>query len=965
MKVKTEQKTPRRRGRPPGTGHKQKLALQQGVFGLLDGKSAQDNDLVMFENESTAMNVTVRPKQKSSFRINISQDRLDIYRSPHTLDLRVANQIEKIAPVMPESRTDDSYSDLPGGELLARAGVFSFIDFDRSPIAQMVKRSYLAFKNQIRSNHEDHLLEPKLAVSHSSSGYNWNTHAAETTIGHLLWLIWLVGDRTASVIGWFRDAMVAWWRTARASDEVLALNFSDRTMPAISTVSSAPKPELFEDVAPAVEAIPTPLPLILIKQSAPSQIEIERPLIRQSAPAFAATRPSFWSWSFSWRLALRPVAAFVLIAVMIAMPFKLIAYWQAVNMTKGQVLGDAERALASLHDARDALTGFDLLGAQTSFDLAHQSFTEAQEQLAGINSLLTTLADISPIDNSYKSGKNLLDLGTHLSAAGDIILVAVNAANSSSSPATLTERLKTMQSASQQALGELEQAEQALAGVNSDHLPADSQEQFTKLKSALPSMITGLKQSSQLLTMSTSALGDRQLRRYLIMFQNDNELRPTGGFMGSFALVDLVDGKIKNITIPKGGTYDMRAGLKERFSAPSPLRLINPRWEFQDVNWSPDWPTSAQTIMDFYQRSNGPSVDGVIAINSDWLAEVLRATGPIVLTEYGLTLTGDNIEMELQKSIEFDLEVKDPKAPKKIITDLAPKLLEKIFASDPSTMISLAQAVRKGLAEKEIQIYFKDENLRQYAGEHEWDGRVKQAPFDYLQIVTANIGAGKSDQVIDQDIRHLADISPDGTVTDTVEITRRHFGPIDDYFTIQPNASYLRAYVPTGSRLISAAGFSPAPKGTSTDSKLADHPLLKHESERVIDPLSGTAIYNENGKTVFANWFNLKPGEQKTAVLVYRLPNPIAVISKQQPSRWWDKLSKASDQAIVDNESVYSILIQKQSGAAAGQIDSQVSYPTGWRPTISYPLASSTAAGLIFTADFNQDQWRAINFARP
>ena len=86
-----------------------------------------------------------------------------------------------------------------------------------------------------------------------------------------------------------------------------------------------------------------------------------------------------------------------------------------------------------------------------------------------------------------------------------------------------------------------------------------------------------------------SVFGDKQLKRYLIVFQNNNEIRPTGGFMGSFALVDIQKGKILNIDIPGGGTYDLKGQMKKEVEPPLPLQLSNNRWEFQDANWFPDF----------------------------------------------------------------------------------------------------------------------------------------------------------------------------------------------------------------------------------------------------------------------------------------------------------------------------------------------------------------------------------------
>ena len=458
-------------------------------------------------------------------------------------------------------------------------------------------------------------------------------------------------------------------------------------------------------------------------------------------------------------------------------------------------------------------------------------------------------------------------------------------------------------------------------------------------------------------------MGDNDLKRYLIVFQNDNELRATGGFMGSFALADFKNGDIENIKMPAGGTYDVRAGFTELLQAPEPLRLINPKWEFQDSNWWPDWPTSAENIAYFYNKSDGATVDGVIAINSDWLGSLLDVIGPVEMPDYNKTITAANFEMELQESVEIEYE--DKRAPKKILGDLAPELVERIFDIDPSKMMGLVTSLNDGLIEKDIMIHLFNEDEQEFVTTNNWDGRIKDTDGDYLSVVATNIGGGKTDGVVDQEIYHKAKISEDGSIIDTVLISRNHFGPIDDNFTNVSNRSYLRVYVPLGSELIHASGFNrPLVKEFKTpDDFLKEDQRLFNEKMALTDEGTLTKVYSENNKTVFGNWLTIEPGESQEILLVYKLPFKVDLTKKEiMPTGFLGKIRATfSPEYSYDS---YSLLIQKQSGSSDDNFTGKVEYPNDVGMQIAYPSdVESSIGGSVYSADLSNDLFYFIGLS--
>lgn len=896
-----------------------KSARSEPVFKLFGRGARVSPYLMLFERESTPASQSrrARPRAKSesipvtgrgrdSVHIAISNHRLDLYHSPHLLDLSSRSGRERPSSHRPRSREQA----LPGEHYLNRFGLLALVDFGRSPLLMMSRhiwhrrRRYLPLTKRIN-------ISPRLPLEHAPTGWSDRQLAwHEVTFVSLLVQAWGWLGRLRHVVASLKDSLGS---RRSVADEVVIL----------APVGSSPRwrrPHLFR-FRPS-------LPVIRPRRAMQTK---SRP-VAPEVPLLLAYAPE--QTRFRFTLIAKPLFAFILIAVIVASPLRLAIRWQDVKATKGEVLGDTEQALSMLQDARQSLASYDMASAEQSFSGARSYFESARGRLDSLSAVATNLATVIPVDNQLKSGVSVIDMGRHASAAGAYLLVGAQQLTATSTDRELTDRIRAFAVSRDQALIELYQARQAYDRINPDHLPTENRTQLTLAGEYLPEVIEGLELSRPLTNFLLTLLGDHSLRRYLFVFQNDNELRGSGGFMGSFALVDIQSGEVVSIDAPVGGTYDLRAGLKNRLLAPPALQLINARWEFQDSNWWPDWPTSAETIRDFYSETGGPSVDGVIAINSDWFGELLTVLGPVRLDD-GTLITADNFELELQRAIE--LKATDKTAPKKVIGTLLPTIMDQILSADPDQLIKLTSALTVGLDRKDIQLYMREPAEQAVLTHYRWDGAITTAPLDYLMVTATNIGGGKTDGVINQEIRHTIAISADGSVTDTVEITRHHFGPIDDHFTTTPNRSYLRIYVPEGSTLLRASGFSPIPASTTLDATLEINPAIESEVEAEIDSDSGTKFYTESGKTVFANWLTTQPGGTTKAVVVYKLPGVVRWDRTESVDSFWEKLQARFMRQ--GPSAAYHLTIQKQSGSNDDQITTTMHYPASWALDVAQPSA--------------------------
>ncbi|OGF31488.1 hypothetical protein A2300_02240 [Candidatus Falkowbacteria bacterium RIFOXYB2_FULL_35_7] len=628
---------------------------------------------------------------------------------------------------------------------------------------------------------------------------------------------------------------------------------------------------------------------------------------------------------------MKPALAFAIVAVLVILPIKGFTYVNDLIDSKDKVVAASEQALDDLKTAGQSLSEKDILSASEKFAKAEINFESASDELKNVNSYLVAAIKIVPKAGKYftdaerltEAGMQSAELGQEMTTIFDKFYLQENTLTLTDKIVTLKDELNTS------LLPKLQSITTLLAQVDPKILPEEKQAQFIAVQDNISSINKDIEELVSFSNDLVEILGQNYKRRYLFIFQNNNELRATGGFMGSMALVDIYNGKIQNIEIPGGGTYDSKGSLLKQVKSPDPLHLINAKWELQDANWFADFPTTAKKIQWFYENSDGPSVDGVIAINATLLEKILESTQPIAMPEYGKTITPDNFIAETQKSVEVEYDKIENK-PKQFIADLAPKLLEQVFNSQQTDLVTLVTTLKNGLKEKEIQLYFNNENWQQRIKNYDWSGEVKSTSNDYLSIINSNIAGGKTDLFIEQTIDHTSEIQPDGTIVDSIIIKRKHNGDQLDPFSGVRNVDYMRVYVPAGSQFISADGFDQPPVQLfkSAEDYYQDDTLLNTlEQNKMVDPETGTIIYTENDKAVFGNWTQTDPGEESIISLKYKLPFKI----EQTNSNWiGDLFSKET------SKDFYSIFYQKQSGAINTKINSKIILPNKLKAIWSY-----------------------------
>jgi hypothetical protein len=374
------------------------------------------------------------------------------------------------------------------------------------------------------------------------------------------------------------------------------------------------------------------------------------------------------------------------------------------------------------------------------------------------------------------------------------------------------------------------------------------------------------------LLIAGEALAGKQPRTYLLLLQNSDELRATGGFISSVAVIRLAGGRVTEVSYHN--SYDIEAYRAIHPAPPAPLRRYMGAGIllFRDGNWSPDFPTSAEVLGALYQMDapspTGESVDGVIALDTPGVQLLLEAIGPLELREYGVTITAENVvetavdfwERPLGASsiTERQADGGEWLAHRKdfggAVLRAGMTRLEQLTAEDGRRLLEgMPELVRgKHLLAWPLEGERSQADVRR-AG---LDGGVQDASGDYLMVVDSNVGWNKADRHLERRVDYQVTLGPGGPQA-TLRLTYRHYATarletcehrstyLDSYeaLTQQCYWNYVRVLVPRGSLLREVAG-----------------------SEYPVD--EGL----ESGKACWGTLLVVPPGEERTLTLTYALP---------------------------------------------------------------------------------------------
>ncbi|MFA6007065.1 MAG: DUF4012 domain-containing protein [Candidatus Shapirobacteria bacterium] len=471
-----------------------------------------------------------------------------------------------------------------------------------------------------------------------------------------------------------------------------------------------------------------------------------------------------------------------------------------------------------------------------------------RQQLTLINNKFQKLSylKIIPIaKNYYSDGQNLIKISQNALDTGDIVIQAIEPyqdflglkGSGVSSAKTTEDRISFLTESVGSLLPHLDSIENKIIEIDSlinkidiNRYPATYKniaihQDFNQVKETISQANKILSEGKPILTNISWLLGKDSSRNYLMIFQNDGELRPSGGFWTAYSSIKVTNGKITPGTA--SNIYDLDDKLSSTTPAPRIIKSYHinvPYLNLRDSNLSPDFPTDAQIFLDSYYKAMGKKTqfDAVVAIDTQVLVDMVSVLGKLDTTVGTFTAAPDS-RCDGCPQIIYALEYIAGRPRNYIETNrkgfmgpLMQALLANAMGSEKDKIAPLAQALFKNINQKHILFYFPNNTEIQKAAESvNIAGQIvaTDANTDYFHLNDANFASAKSNIFITQKIKDeittsngLVNHKITLTYTNPAKASNCNLEKGDLCLNAPTYRDMFRFYVPIGSKLIKMTG---------------------------------------------------------------------------------------------------------------------------------------------------------------
>ncbi len=587
-----------------------------------------------------------------------------------------------------------------------------------------------------------------------------------------------------------------------------------------------------------------------------------------------------------------------------------------------------------LDRCQEDLTAGKFLSAHENANLAKKSFVYGKQSF----NLFLPLINLLPAENLIIRGEKLIDLG-------------ITASQGLSSGSLLGDR-------SWQVFANFFLAQKTLTGqeisqlIDENHfLVTDTDRQLSWLQTLtsktrfekqlffLPLVTQALEKGEFFWPVLPELLALNGKKTYLILLQNNAELRPTGGFIGSFALATLSQGELIDFEVQD--VYWADGQLKGHVEPPSELKdyLGEGGWYLRDSNWDPDFPTSAARAVWFLEKETGRHVDGVIALNLNVVEDILQQIGEVVLPDFNETINAQN----LFEKAEYHSEVNFfPGSTQKqdFLGGLVFTLFEEFKKADPQLLAKTGLSLFESIKSKDLLFYFSDQELEEKFLSLNWGGQIRKplcpatgestsgnqkakCITDFLMVVDANVGVNKANYFVKRSLYHQVVVDRKNQLEITTRLVYQNDSP-SEKFPAGTYRNYLRLLLPLQVEIEQVRIKNNQDRLLEKLSKeelnlLVNHDLLSvgflveipYSDSRIVEidyRLPLTLSYDVN------HYFLLvqkQPGQQDQQFQFSFVSNPSLKIIETEPLLTASRGSQVNFNPVFDQDLYFSILLEK------------------------------------------------------
>lgn len=465
---------------------------------------------------------------------------------------------------------------------------------------------------------------------------------------------------------------------------------------------------------------------------------------------------------------------YIFIAVLLGFFFTINIFSAALNISKITNLNFSSitGAVDSISLASTNAKSLNLQEASKNFINASSYFQELQD-----NSLV--------FENQILSPQELSEAGLIISKVGDNLTTAIKEVQDlpnqifetnkqvflnneiQTDQESITEKIQVLKANVELSIAQLNQAQQIFESQSYQLLPPALNQTYKDALNQLQDVNDILFRLDTILAGSLDLLGHQTPHRYLVLLQNQNELRPLGGFLGSVMSFDVDQGVVKNISFQD--IYDIDGQAQKTLPVPPEFNSFTSEIFSRDANYSPLPEISTQKVQDLFNYSRQPNYRSYIILNHNFLAKLLEMAGPLTLEIEGKFYTIDHTNFSLILNTIVEIEQN-----KDVVNQILETTQVHIFKN--LDIQGLSQIIKESVLDRDLQFFTQNQSIQE---------EINQAPIytpmlsdlpdyqDYLLITETNVGGNKSDQYMDNTFIHSTDFTK-GKITNQIDITKTH-----------------------------------------------------------------------------------------------------------------------------------------------------------------------------------------------
>jgi hypothetical protein len=442
-----------------------------------------------------------------------------------------------------------------------------------------------------------------------------------------------------------------------------------------------------------------------------------------------------------------------------------------------------------------ALSSDDMTWLKDEFMVLEHRIDEIEELASlplGIDSVLARLPWVEP---RYNAGMETLELGRILAQAGgaiaDVGEDAIHALDErgvrhdpSNDGDTWLDVIHAREFELTAALEQIDDAMVLRQQIQREYLPDRVVARLDQMDDVMDRFSEQLELADQL-DLAYGALGAEEPVRYLLLFQNPAELRPTGGFVGTVAQLEVHRGQISMYEFHDVYELTLEYQAQDDFSVDPPWAIreyIRPDdLQIQDANWWSNFPTSASLLMGMTEAAGWGRFDGVVAVQPETIQQLMTVTGPITVEVDGQPreITSENLPEEAERQRRIQREGEEAETQHKEVIELISEILiDELADGGRDAVIDAVFLLFDQLDVRDMQVYHADRDVQEFVEERNWAGLdepISDTPT--LSVIFANITGLKTSLAMQADAElEILESSTDELMEGILTVGLGHLG---------------------------------------------------------------------------------------------------------------------------------------------------------------------------------------------